>query len=139
MCALMQRTLLACGLLILLAGCNQHPTRYAWGSYEQLIYVSYAAPGKVPTESQIARLEDDQLKAAAKNKPMPPGWHAHLGYLYAQTGRIDLAEQQLLVEKQAFPESTVFVDRLLANLKQTQQAPQQPAQPTQSTGQAQAQ
>lgn len=126
--ALTQRTLLACGL-ILLAGCNQHPTRYAWGSYEELIYVSYAAPGKVPTESQIARLEDDQLKATAKNKPMPPGWHAHLGYLYAQTGRIDLAEQQLLTEKQAFPESTVFVDRLLANLKQAQQTP--PAQPAQ--------
>jgi hypothetical protein len=129
--ALTQRILLACGLLILLAGCAERPTRYAWGSYEELIYVTYAAPGKVPTETQIARLEDDQLKATAKNKPMPPGWHAHLGYLYAQTGRVDLAEQQLLVEKQAFPESTVFVDRLLANLKQTQQQQTQQQIPSQ--------
>ncbi len=119
---LTRRVLFGCALLILLAGCNDRPpTRYAWGSYEELIYVSYAAPGKVPTETQIERLEDDQRNATAKDKPMPPGWHAHLGYLYAQTGRIDLAQQQLIAEKTAFPESTVFVDRLLTNLKQTPQ------------------
>ena len=124
--ALTNRAVFCCACLVLLTGCVEHPSQYEWGSYEQLIYVSYAAPGKVPTEAQVERLEDDQRNAIAKHKPVPPGWHAHLGYLYAQTGRIDLAEQQLIAEKTAFPESTVFVDHLLANLRATQPPAPQP-------------
>lgn len=48
---------------------------------------------------------------------MPPGWHAHLGYLYYQVGKSDQARQELMTEKAEFPESAVFVDRLLANVK----------------------
>jgi hypothetical protein len=115
------RAALLCAFVILFAGCSQKPpSRYAWGSYEDLIYLSYAAPGKLTPEMQVQRLEKDLLTAQAANKPMPPGWHAHLGYLYVRTGRLDLAEQQLLAEKAAFPESSVFVDRLLTNLQRAQ-------------------
>jgi len=48
---------------------------------------------------------------------MPPGWHAHLGYLYYELGQRDQARQELLTEKAEFPESKVFMDRLLANLQ----------------------
>jgi hypothetical protein len=101
----------------LLAGCATPPrTLYSWGSYEELIYVSYASPGKVAPESQIEILEKDYQQARAANKRMPPGWHAHLGYLYYQHGKPDQARQELLTEKAEFPESVVFMDRLLANL-----------------------
>jgi hypothetical protein len=93
------------------------PTLYSWGHYEELIYLSYAEPGKVPPEQQIEKLEQDYQKARATNKRVPPGFHAHLGYLYFQIGRIDQAHQELQTEKAEFPESAVFVDRLIANLK----------------------
>jgi len=102
---------------MLLTGCAAPRTMYTWGSYEELIYASYVAPGKIPPESQVETLEQDFQKARAANKRMPPGWHAHLGYLYYQLGKADLARQELLTEKAEFPESTVFMDRLLANLK----------------------
>jgi hypothetical protein len=108
---------LVLGGTVALAGCATHePTIYSWGSYEELIYVSHAEPGKMPPESQVDVLEKDYQQARAANKRMPPGWHAHLGYLYYQLGKADQARQELITEKAEFPESAVFVDRLLANL-----------------------
>lgn len=103
-------------LAFLLTGCAA-PTLYTWGHYEELIYVSYAAPGKLSPEMQVAKLEEDYQKARATNKRMPPGWHAQLGYLYFQLGKMDQAHQEFLTEKAEFPESAVFIDRLLINFK----------------------
>lgn len=104
-------------LLASLAGCASNPGLYGWGNYEQLVYASYVAPGSLAPETQIQKLEEDYQKFRATNQRVPPGWHAHLGYLYAQTGKADEAQRELLAEKAAFPESTVMVDSLLANLR----------------------
>jgi hypothetical protein len=102
---------------LVLAGCAAAPTQYAWGSYEDVVYASYLSRNDVPAEQQIESLERDYQAARAANKRLPPGWHAHLGYLYYETGKVQQARQELLTEKAEFPESAVFVDRLLANLK----------------------
>jgi hypothetical protein len=70
----------------------------------------------VPPERQIELLEQDYQEARSQNKPVPPGFHAHLGYLYYQIGRTDEARREFETEKARFPESAVFMDRLLANL-----------------------
>jgi hypothetical protein len=106
--------LLACALL---TGCATPKTLYTWGSYEELIYVSYAAPDSVPPELQVEKMEQDYQAARASGKRLPPGWHAQLGHLYFQLGKLDQAQQELRTEKAQFPESAVFIDRLLANLK----------------------
>ena len=101
---------------IVLAGCAAPQSRYEWGSYEEVVYASYLARDDVPAEKQVELLEKDYQIARAANKRMPPGWHAHLGYLYYEVGRADQARQELMTEKAEFPESAVFVDRLLANV-----------------------
>jgi hypothetical protein len=101
--------------LMLLTGCAA-PTLYSWGHYEAVIYATYAKPGAVPPERQIELLELDYQKARSANKPVPPGFHAHLGYLYYQIGRLDQARQEFETEKARFPESAVLMDRLLTNL-----------------------
>jgi hypothetical protein len=103
-------------LTIVFSGCAA-PSQYAWGSYEELIYVSYAEPGSVPPERQLELLAKDYEIAKAKNKPVPPGWHAHLGYVFAQMGRMDEARGELLNEKSQYPESAVMVDSLLKNME----------------------
>jgi hypothetical protein len=101
----------------LLAGCvTAPPPLYAWGGYEELIYSSYRKPGSVPPETQIEQLEHDYQLARSSGSRVPPGWHLHLGTLYAQVGKADQAQQELMTEKAQYPESAVFVDRLLANL-----------------------
>lgn len=103
----------------LLTSCAPRQTIYSWGRYEDLVYTSYAKPGEVPPEKQIEELEQDYQVARSHQKQMPPGWHAHLGYLYYQTGKFDQAKQEFETEKAAFPESTVFMNRLLARFQKS--------------------
>jgi len=99
-----------------LGGCAA-PTLYSYGQYEELIYATYAAPGKMNPEMQVEKMEQDYQKARSANKRMCPGWHAHLGRLYYQLGKMDQAQQEFQTEKAEFPESTVLMERFLAKLK----------------------
>jgi hypothetical protein len=99
----------------LVAGC-QSPNVYYWGHYEELVYVTYAKPGKLPPEAQVLKMEEDLQKAASAHQPVPPGFHAYLGYLDYQMGKPDLARQEFEKEKVQFPESAVFMDRMTTNL-----------------------
>ncbi len=103
----------------LLSSCAPRQTLYFWGHYEEVLYRSYAKPGEGGPEKQIEKLEQDYQVARSQQKPMPPGWHANLGYLYYQTGKLDEARQEFKTEKAAFPESTVFMDRLLAKFQKS--------------------
>ena len=107
-------------LAVILTGCVTPPKQlYSWGSYEELIYTSYVKPGADDAQSQVNALEKESLESSASNLRLPPGWHAHLGYLYFQLGKTDQARQQFVTEKAQFPESAVFMDRLLTRLKKS--------------------
>ena len=111
----LQRFLVLLAAAVLFMGCRS-PDVYYWGRYEDLVYTTYAKPDKAPPEMQVQTMEEDLHRAVSANKPVPPGFHAQLGYLYSQTGKLDLAQREFETEKQQFPESAVFMDRLLANL-----------------------
>jgi hypothetical protein len=112
--------LLALTANLALGGCANKPvSKYEWGNYENLIYSSYAAPGSKSLEEQIGTLEKDMMLASSGSKPLPPGFHAHLGVLYFQKGDAEKAYEELIKEKAAYPESAVFIDRLLENLKKS--------------------
>jgi len=109
---------LGLGLLGLgLAGCQTARPLYYWGHYEGETYLNYSKPGKVTAEQQILDLQEDVQKAAAANLPVHPGLHAHLGYLYAQQFKPDLAHKEFELEKSLFPESAAFIDRVLHSSK----------------------
>jgi hypothetical protein len=55
-----------------LTGCAA-PTLYSWGQYEELIYVTYTAPGKAAPEMQIEKLEQDYQETVGPATPRP-GW-----------------------------------------------------------------
>ena len=115
-----QRGLLVlAGLSVLfLSGCVNRPQPlYYWGSFEAQQYAYFT--GERGPEDAIQQMEKIREEAKAQGKPVPPGFQAHLGMLYGQTGRTDLFEQNLLAERQQFPESAAYVDFLLKkNLKQ---------------------
>jgi hypothetical protein len=111
------RGLIGLPALAMLAGCATAPSTYSWGSYEEVIYASYVSHSDVPAEKQVELLEKDYQVARSENLRLPPGWHAHLGYLYYEMGKTDQARQELLTEKAEFPESAVFVNRLLASVQ----------------------
>jgi hypothetical protein len=112
------RVILTISLILALVGCAaQKQSLYQWGDYEKQVYALYNDPGKSPVEEQIAKLEEDYQKARSANKAVPPGFHAHLGYLYFQIGKSDQAVQSFQTEKLLFPESAVYMNLMLPKAK----------------------
>lgn len=99
-----------------LTGCSSPHTLYHWGNYEEQIYSNYSEPGKLTPEQQLTDLENDAQLIQANKSAAPPGFHAQLGYLYFQTGKTDLALQAFETEKKLYPESSVYMNRLIARL-----------------------
>ncbi len=105
----------------LLSGCatstsTSTPPLYGWGGYQTQVY-EYLK-GQQSPEEQINALEKSLQEIRAKGTRPPPGFHAHLGTLYASVGKDQQAAQELLAEKQSFPESSIYMDFLLKNVKQ---------------------
>jgi hypothetical protein len=102
----------ACVLVVFLAGCASSAPRslYHWGSYEEQVH-AYLKGGS--REAQIVMLERDLQKIGAGDGIAPPGFYAHLGLLYAETGNDAKAIEFFTAEKRRFPESTAFMDFLL--------------------------
>ncbi len=94
----------------------QAPDHYAWGSYENSVYSTTSAAGEVDVGAEIHALTQLVEKARDQGKPVPPGLHAHIGYLYSLQGDIDTAVAAFETEKELYPESTVFVDGILARI-----------------------
>ncbi|AUX71904.1 DUF4810 domain-containing protein [Erwinia pyrifoliae] len=99
---------------LLMAACaGKKETTYYWGDYQSTLY-GYYQQDKSP-QQQIDSLNTIVEQAKAKSKPVPPGLHAQLGLLYADTSRPDLAFQQFNTEKTLFPESAAYMDFLMRN------------------------
>ena len=107
----------AAALLCLpLAACGSSRSLYAWGEYEESVYAVCAEPDAIDVGREVERLVQ-LVKASAEAKVnVAPGVHAHLGYLYSLQGDLDSATAAFLSEKELYPESTVFIDGLLARL-----------------------
>lgn len=103
--------------LLILSGCatRQKPI-YGWGNYQQQVYEYFKADTK-SSEEQIIALEAGMQKNRSQGNPLPPGYHAHLGMLYANVGKPDMVVQEFETEKTLFPESAPYMDFLLNKFK----------------------
>jgi hypothetical protein len=99
----------------LLSGCQTAPkTMYQWEGYQPQVYQHFK--GGSP-DQQIAVLEKDLQTISARGNLPPPGYHAHLGLLYALAGRQDQVATEFEAEKKLFPESAAYMDFLLKTAK----------------------
>lgn len=115
-------------LLSLASGCatNQSTPRspYRWGIYEDLIYDEWTRPGAVGPAEASLRLGTDISTTDASGSVVPPGVHAHLGYLYYAQGNPAAAQVEFELERSLYPESTVFIDGLLARMRKAGELPE---------------
>ena len=54
-------------------------------------------------------------KASEDGKMVAPGIHAHLGMLYFEAGNASDGIKHFEIEKQLYPESTQYIDFLMAS------------------------
>lgn len=110
------RGLLLASILIMV-GCATSEPLYFWGDYEDLIYQMYIKPGSADSTTQISKLKENINQASSAGKTVPPGLHAHLGYMYFLQGDGHAALLEFETEKILFPESAKFIDGLTGRLK----------------------
>lgn len=102
---------------LLLAGCaTPNKPLYLWDSFPRQQYATLLQDG-ASVDEQIKALEATAEKARGANAALPPGFRAHLGMLYLNTGNNGRATELWTAEKLAFPESTPYMDRLLQRLQ----------------------
>lgn len=102
--------------VVLLTGCAEKQALYRWGVYEALLYDLYAKPGRADPGTQVVKLSEDVTRTQAEGKRVPPGVHAHLGYMYYLQGNTAEAQRQFATERARFPESSTFIDGILKRL-----------------------
>lgn len=101
---------------LLLTGCATGPgPLYYWGDYQPALYGHFTK--ETGPQEQIASLEAGLEKARAAGKPVPPGYNAHLGLLYAEGEQTDQMLKYFEAEKALYPESASCMDFLLAKFK----------------------
>lgn len=106
--------LIACAAL---GGCATKPTLlYQWEGYPDLV-AAYFRADQLSPDVQTQKMEEGLQKIQTEGGVAPPGYHAHLGLLYAHQGRLDQFAAQIQAEKKQYPESAPFMDFLLRNFK----------------------
>jgi len=102
-------------LTLACAGCSAS-SYYDWGRYEDSVFAVTARPDGFDLAAEIDALEQQVDRSLDHERPVPPGLHAHLGYLHSVAGNPVAARAHLEREKSLYPESARFVDHLLAQL-----------------------
>lgn len=108
--------LLACAALGGCAANKQAAPLYQWQGYQANVDAYFRAD-KLSPDAQVQLMEEDLRKIQAGGGTVPPGYYAHLGLLYGQTGKLDQFAQHIQAEKKQYPESETFMDFLLRNFK----------------------
>jgi len=104
----------AIALVLVCASCTT--THYDWGRYEDSVYAVTLRPDGFDLAAEIDALEQQIDQSLDAERPIPPGLHAHLGYLHSVAGNPVAARDHLEREKSLYPESARFVDHVLARI-----------------------
>ena len=103
-------------LTTLLGTSCAHKSQYYWGSYEDMVYGTYKANEDSEPVVQVQKLTEDLQKANVEGKQVGPGFYAHLGYMQHLSGDDAAAVDSFKREKELYPQSKTFIDRLLKSL-----------------------
>jgi len=103
--------------LLVTIGCATQKPMYYWGDYSQSLYKVH----KDPNENNIAEhqeiLETIIKQSEERSLRVPPGVYSELGYIYAMKNNTKEAVRLFSLEKQIYPESTIFMDHMIQQLE----------------------
>lgn len=123
---------LALGALCVLAsGCapaRQAPL-YGWDDFTWQQY-RHLSRAEVSGARQAEALEATAARIRASGRPLPPGLRAHQGLLRLEAGDAEGAARLWEEEKRAFPESAVYMDRLIRRANGLRDRRPDPEDPT---------
>lgn len=114
------RTLLIVPAVALaLASCSSsEKTLYSWYKYEDVTY-EYS---KTPTDDRQAQVIEQYQKLIAKQKgtrkTVQPGLYAEYGFLLCKSGKVEEGVSYLKKEIELYPESELFISRIIKQFEE---------------------
>ncbi len=101
----------------IISGCSSvSPGGYYWGQYSYTYHEMIKNPSSESKAKHQKTLLDIITESDELGLRVPPGVHAELGNLFAMDDRMDEALNEFDKEKKLYPESKVFIERLLTSL-----------------------
>lgn len=101
----------------LLSSCTVQKPLYSWAKYETASYNYLKNSDEKSTQALIDNYKKIIEKQTGTRNVPPPGIYADYGYLLLQIGRTDEGKALLLKEIELYPESKIFIDRILKMLE----------------------
>ena len=102
-------------VLALLGGCvTVSESGYYWGKYANSYYKVLKAPEEKNVLAHEENLRVIIKESEERNLRVPPGIQAELGYLVAKREGDEAAAAYFQKEAQLYPESKVFLERLIS-------------------------
>ena len=106
-------------ILIVFTGCGQtvQTPLYNWGNYVQSSsdYGMYGEKKEV-LEKHVSELAKIINESEASNQRVAPGIYAEYAQILFETNKKENAKKYFLLEKNTYPESTQFIDRVMFKL-----------------------
>lgn len=108
---------IACAVLLVTGCANTVKPMYDYGDYSESFYAMKRESGAETEAEWLQSLEKIIVKSEEINVRVPPGVYANLGYLSLRSNDNEKAISYFELEKATYPESILFMDRLISRVK----------------------
>ncbi len=103
---------------LLLSACTVNKPLYTWADYEKASYMYLKNADEKATQELIENYQEVIEKQKGTRGVVPPGIYADYGFVLLQADRADDGKQMLQKEIALYPESEVFITRILKMIEQ---------------------
>jgi len=100
-------------IILMMSGCAGPKPMYEYGNYSESFYNLKKTGDSEAISQWKTALEESIEMSNAQAIRIPPGVNANLGYLYLKVNDADRAISYFEAEKALYPESTVFMQKLI--------------------------
>lgn len=101
----------------MLSSCSSPKHLYSWYNYEDVSYQYSKAQTDKLQENLLEQYSKMQSRQNGSRKMVPPGLCAEQGFLLCKLGKTDEGLELLKREIELYPESSVFISRIIKQLE----------------------
>lgn len=104
-------------LMAALAGCGTPRGLYYWGDYSSTLYAMKKNPDEKTIKEHTEMLNKIITYSEKFKKRVPPGICCEYGYMLLKAGNEPEARKYFEMEVKLYPESKLFVEKLIADIE----------------------
>jgi hypothetical protein len=117
------KTVILGATLVAVSGCSSRPKPlYNYENYSESYY-DYKKNLDAKSEQALQKSIVEAINNADESRSgrVAPGLYANLGYIYLKEGKATQAIENFKKEKQTYPESGYFMDRMIHKVRTTEE------------------